>query len=162
MLARGFWLYVWEIVTENGRTILYVGRTGDSSSPKAQSPFTRLSQHLGSNDNSNTLRKNLFKHGIDANTCTSFEMIAYGPLLTEEKNWDAHCQSRDIMAALEKALAADLSECGYFVLNVVNCKVAVDLRFRNTVLSAFSVRFKELAALLPAAELRGAQCDSSS
>ena len=37
MLRRGFWLYVWEITTPNGEKVLYVGRTGDSSSPNAQS-----------------------------------------------------------------------------------------------------------------------------
>jgi hypothetical protein len=47
LLERGFWLYVWEVLTEDGNTVLYVGRTGDSSSAHAQSPFNRLSQHLG-------------------------------------------------------------------------------------------------------------------
>ena len=49
LLQRGFWLYVWQVTTADGREVLYVGRTGDSSSPHAQSPFNRLSQHLGSN-----------------------------------------------------------------------------------------------------------------
>ncbi len=35
-LRRGFWLYVWEVTVPNGATIVYVGRTGDSSSPNAQ------------------------------------------------------------------------------------------------------------------------------
>lgn len=34
MLRRGFWLYVWEITTPNGDKVLYVGRTGDSSSER--------------------------------------------------------------------------------------------------------------------------------
>ncbi len=38
LLERGFWLYVWRII-EGTRTVLYVGRTGDSSSPNASSPF---------------------------------------------------------------------------------------------------------------------------
>ena len=43
LLQRGFWLYVWEVTAADGRTVHYVGRTGDSSSPNAQSPFTRFS-----------------------------------------------------------------------------------------------------------------------
>jgi hypothetical protein len=39
MLRRGFWLYVWEIKTPDGKDVLYVGRTGDNSSPYAQSLF---------------------------------------------------------------------------------------------------------------------------
>lgn len=46
-LRRGFWLYVWEVVAPDGAEYLYVGRTGDSSSPYAQSPFVRMGQHLG-------------------------------------------------------------------------------------------------------------------
>jgi hypothetical protein len=53
MLARGFWLYVWEVTTTSGEKWLYVGRTGDSSSPNAQSPFARLSQHLSQNPRGN-------------------------------------------------------------------------------------------------------------
>jgi hypothetical protein len=41
-LQRGFWLYVWEVTTPNGAKLLYVGRTGDSSSINAQSPFNRM------------------------------------------------------------------------------------------------------------------------
>ena len=45
ILERGFWLYAWRI--ENGsREFFYVGRTGDSSSQYAASPFSRLGQHL--------------------------------------------------------------------------------------------------------------------
>ena len=47
ILRRGFWLYVWEITTPDGRKVLYVGRTGDKSSPFAQSLFNRLGQNLG-------------------------------------------------------------------------------------------------------------------
>lgn len=30
MLARAFWLYVWEVTDQAGKEWLYVGRTGDS------------------------------------------------------------------------------------------------------------------------------------
>ena len=49
LLQRGFWLYVWEIKPFDGSVFCYVGRTGDSSSHNAQSPFNRMSQHLGFN-----------------------------------------------------------------------------------------------------------------
>ena len=45
LLNRGFWLYVWEIKGSMSHHV-YVGRTGDSSSPHASSPFKRIGQHL--------------------------------------------------------------------------------------------------------------------
>jgi hypothetical protein len=47
VLERGYWLFVWEIITSDGELLLYVGRTGDSSSPDAQSPFVRMGRHVG-------------------------------------------------------------------------------------------------------------------
>ena len=41
MLGRGFWLYVWRIRV-NSETLLYVGRTGDESSPHASAPYDRF------------------------------------------------------------------------------------------------------------------------
>jgi hypothetical protein len=46
VLRRGFWLYVWQINLRGRAAVYYVGRTGDSSSLKAQSPFSRVSGHL--------------------------------------------------------------------------------------------------------------------
>ena len=45
LLNRGFWLYVWLIKGPQSHHV-YVGRTGDSSSPHASSPFKRIGQHL--------------------------------------------------------------------------------------------------------------------
>ena len=45
LLERGFWLYIWDIKTLTER-YLYVGRTGDSSSPNAAFSFARIGQHL--------------------------------------------------------------------------------------------------------------------
>jgi hypothetical protein len=39
--------------------MLYVGRTGDSSSPDAQSPFNRMGQHLAFAKNRSMLRNHL-------------------------------------------------------------------------------------------------------
>jgi hypothetical protein len=63
MLRRGFYLYVWEITPPDGKKVLYVGRTGDSSSPNAQSLFNRLGQNLGTLATSSMVRNNLEKRG---------------------------------------------------------------------------------------------------
>lgn len=47
ILQRGFWLYVWKVTPADQAPLYYVGRTGDSSSTNAQSPFNRMGQHLG-------------------------------------------------------------------------------------------------------------------
>lgn len=82
LLERGFWLYVWESTTGSGEKVYYAGRTGDSSSCNAQSPFNRLSQHLGTNENQNTFRTQLKKAAIIPEDC-HLEMVAYGPILPE-------------------------------------------------------------------------------
>lgn len=82
MLRRGFWLYVWEIATPNGEKVLYVGRTGDSSSPNAQSLFNRMGQNLGTLATSSMVRNNLEKRGFDPVECT-FRMVGRGPVFEE-------------------------------------------------------------------------------
>src|SRR5258708_1834458 len=104
LLQRGFWLYVWEIEPRDGETIYYVGRTGDSSSTNAQSPFNRMGQHLGFNVKSNVLRRRLEQSGIAPEEC-EFRLVAHGPILAEAKTAEEHRNARDIVAALEKALA---------------------------------------------------------
>lgn len=122
LLARGFWLYVWEITTRDGLKVHYVGRTGDSSSLNAQSPFARLSQHLGRNKNSNALRRHLEKKMVEAEDCQRFRLFACGPLFTETKSEVDHKHWRDIVAALERELAKAMCEAGYIVLNQVKCR----------------------------------------
>jgi hypothetical protein len=148
LLARGFWLYVWSVVTGDGREVLYVGRTGDSSSRNAQSPFTRLSQHLGSNKHANALRRHLLAAKIDALSCQSFEMIAYGSILPEASSTEEHCLRRDKLAALEKKLRDELSKAGYMVLNEVKCKKPLDEALWVEVRDPFSARFPRLSAAL--------------
>ncbi len=55
LLERGFWLYVWDI-RQNDDRYLYVGRTGDSSSANAASPFNRIGQHLDFRANAKATR----------------------------------------------------------------------------------------------------------
>lgn len=116
LLERGFWLYVWRIANQD-RNVLYVGRTGDSSSPHASSPFRRIGQHLDSKSNakSNALWKRLRTAKLVPEACT-FEMIAVGPLFSEEPDMDRHKIVRNRMAALERALADHLREAGHVVL----------------------------------------------
>jgi hypothetical protein len=116
LLKRGFWLYVWDI-KQDLRRHLYVGRTGDSSSPHASSPFRRIGQHLDSRINAkgNALGRQLKTAGIDPETCT-FEMTAIGPIFEEQDSMLEHIPRRDKTAALEKALADELKRRGYNVL----------------------------------------------
>ena len=116
LLSRGFWLYVWEIKSPQSH-ILYVGRTGDSSSPHASSPFKRIGQHLdsGTNAKGNSLRRLLERAKVSCEEC-SFEMVAIGPIFSEQPDFEAHKPKRDQLAALERAIADDLRQRGYDVL----------------------------------------------
>ena len=107
MNRRGFWLYVWRIESPAEGELLYVGRTGDSASPNASSPIARMGQHLGFNKKENMLRRHLSTHGINPEQCTNFEMIAYGPVFPEQKEWYDHKKLRNKIAALEKDTRRD-------------------------------------------------------
>ena len=95
---------------------LYVGRTGDSSSPNAASPFNRISGHLDLRPNakSNALAKQLSRADVNPSDCT-FEMVAIGPVFPEQSSFESHKPFRDSMAALEAAMANVLSDRGYTV-----------------------------------------------
>ena len=143
LLKRGFWLYVWEISTPDD-LLYYVGRTGDSSSPNAQSPFNRMSQHLGFNERSNVLRRRLRARDIDPEACT-FRLVAHGPILKEASGLEDHRRPRDITAALEKAMAVALTDAGYNVINKVHCRTPLDDKLFADVCSAFTAEFPRLA-----------------
>jgi hypothetical protein len=123
ILERGFWLYVWEITPPDGPLLYYVGRTGDSSSTNAQSPFNRMGQHLGYAANSCMLRRHLVDHHVEPEDC-SFRLVALGPLEAEstEATRAQHDERRDLIAAMEKALADVLSAAGCLVMNRVACR----------------------------------------
>lgn len=112
VLERGFWLYVWRIQHANGQ-LFYVGRTGDSSSQYAASPFSRLSQHLDIRQSAtaNMLMRHLRKEGLNPLAC-DFEMAAIGPLFPEQASLEEHRIYRDKTAYLETALAAHLRMYG--------------------------------------------------
>ena len=144
VLRRGFWLYVWEVIPKTGDPVLYVGMTGDSSSPNAQSPFTRFSQHLGTNRHANALARHLKARNIEPTECRRFELVAYGPVLEEADEMEQHRPLRAKVAAMEKALCDSLTGAGYNVLNNVQCRAAIDVQLWNQVLEAFAERFAKL------------------
>lgn len=152
MLRRGFWLYVWRVETPTG-DLHYVGRTGDNSSPHATAPYTRMGQHLGSVTTQNALRKHLEKRGVSLEAC-AFHLVSHGPLYDEVAKADgatpealmaAHMPLRDIVGAMEKALADDLAAAGYAVLNTVNCKWPLDLTLWVPVRAAFAEHFPKIS-----------------
>lgn len=137
ILQRGFWLYVWEVTPPQGVSLFYVGRTGDSSSTNAQSPFNRMGQHLGFAKNSSMLRRHLDSYKVELERC-SFRLVAVGPI-HEESIADTrheHDARRDVVAAMEKALAVHMKAAGYEVMNKVNCRKTLD-----------AVRFAKVSAV---------------
>ena len=149
LLARGFWLYVWQVDAPESE-YLYVGRTGDSSSPNATPPYQRMGQHLGHQKTQNALRKHLESRGIEPEQCRAFHFIAHGPLFPEAADMEAHAVPRDIVAALEKALADALKSAGYEVMNVVRCRKPLDEELFARVRAAYAAHFPALQT--PAAE----------
>src|SRR5690348_2256936 len=135
ILTRGFWLYIWEISLSDGRTIHYVGKTGDKASGVCQSPFDRFSKHLGFNSNNNALRKHLSDIGIDPEHCR-FRFHAHGPLFTDSTK--THGELCDIVSSLEAALASEMQAAGYAVINVVNCRIPTDASRFSLIRSAFA------------------------
>lgn len=144
VLNRGFWLYVIVIDAPEGRS-LYIGRTGDSSSAHASSPFSRIGQHLDHRPNAkgNALGRQLRKAGIDMTACT-FEMIGVGPIFPEEKTFELHRPVRDRVAALEKGLAAALRGEGYTVLGEHACRIVPDVEELDVVLKLVRTRLAEI------------------
>jgi predicted DCC family thiol-disulfide oxidoreductase YuxK len=153
MLKRGFWLYVWRVETPQGE-MLYVGRTGDNSSPHATAPYTRMGQHLGSIKTQNALRQHLRKKGLQPEDCTSFHLVSHGPIYPEVEHAPGlnraelmakHLPLRDMVGAMEKALAEELKQAGYQVLNSVRWKHPHDPAIWETVRAAFAEHFPKLA-----------------
>ncbi len=117
ILKRGFWLYLVEVVSSRGRRAMYVGRTGDTSSPHAASLFTRLTAHLNDRKSSkaNSLLKRMIEQDLDCTDC-SYRLVGIGPVFNQQANMDEHKPLRDQMAGLERAVADHLRERGYAVL----------------------------------------------
>lgn len=152
MTQRGFWLYVWRITSFDGNEFLYVGRTGDSSSLNASSPFARMGRHLDPKGKANALHQHLTKRevGVNPQECAEFKMFAHGPLFLEPKDGgtmdeDEFRRRRDIVAALEQALADALRCGGYRVLNTVHSKKPMCVVCWNNVRRGFAKYFGRIA-----------------
>ena len=134
MLQRGFWLYVWRVVSRDGRELLYVGRTGDNSSPNATAPYSRMGQHLGHVSTQNALRSHLERRGVRPEDCAEFELIAYGPIYPETDHDGSdrdtlmrrHAPLRNNTGAMEKLLCDDLRAAGHEVMNQVSWRYRLD------------------------------------
>ena len=142
LLERGFWLYVWKITDQNDRLALYVGRTGDSSSANAASPFNRIGQHLDFRPKAkgNAMARQLAAADMEPRWCF-FEMVAIGPLFPEQKSFTAHCPFRDTLAALEMKCADYLKSRGYGVLGTHASKKKLDENLWNQVEIVLQPRF---------------------
>lgn len=154
MVKRGFWLYVWRAETTVG-DLLYVGRTGDNSSPNAVAPYTRMGQHLGFQSTQNALRKHLKGNDVEPENCAAFHLVAHGPIYLEvtgdkstaaarEALMPAHKVPRDVVAAMECKLANDLTAAGYTVMNKVHCTASLDTDAYAPVRAAFAEHFPRL------------------
>lgn len=118
MLERGFWLYIWRIKHKKSNSEhWYVGRTGDSSSPNAASPISRLSAHLNIKQKAkaNTLIKNIHKVGLDPKFC-QFKLASVGPVFAEQATFAEHVPFRDTVGKLEAEIAFTMREKGLSVL----------------------------------------------
>ena len=82
--------------------------------------------------------------GVSPEDCTSFELIAHGPIFDEAQDWQAHTERRDVVATLERALADGLKLSGYVVLNEVRDRHDLDVRRWATVREAFAAHFQNL------------------
>lgn len=150
LLEPGFWLYVWDVQPRSeaaggGPSVLYVGRTGDSSSPNAAAPYRRFGQHLGYQDASNALRKHLAARNIVPEHCHSIDFVAYGPIFPEQADMAAHQAPRDVVAALECKLASALADGGYDVVNQVRSRKPLDDALWQAVREKFRANFPHIA-----------------
>jgi len=137
ILERGFWLYVWRIQS-GARVFFYVGRTGDSSSKFAASPFSRLSQHLDVRQNAaaNMLLRHVRRMGLDPLAC-KFDLIALGPLFPEQPTLELHREFRDRIAPVEAELATYLRSKGLDVVGKHTTDTVPDSQLLVKVKSAF-------------------------
>ena len=162
MLRRGFWLYVWRVSGPDGKEWLYVGRTGDNSSPNASPPYIRMGQHLGSAKNQNSLRRHLHERGISPEECREFHLVAHGPIhpevikpagfshkdkKTHAELMEKHVPIRNVVGAMEKQLAKDLRDAGYQVLNNVSWKHSISEDEWEPIRAAFAKDFGNLVKL---------------
>lgn len=137
LLERGFWLYA-SLLRSGGDKVVYVGRTGDSSSKFAASPFSRLSQHLDVRPGAtaNMLLRQVRNLGWDPLTC-EYELVAFGPIFPEQESLEEHRVKRDVIAPLETALATLFRKRGFNVVGSHGKQRDTDPRLLRQVERAF-------------------------
>ena len=64
--------------------------------------------------------------------------------MKEAKTNDQHKKRRDSIAAMEKALADEMTASGYDVINVVKCQMKPDVKKYASVRAAYALHFKTL------------------
>ena len=150
LTQRGFWLYVWRIQSPHGE-VLYVGRTGDSSSDNAQSPFNRMGANLNSKPNAkgNSLYRHLKRQETEPEQCGEFMLFAYGPVFDEPQDSAEFDERRRTMAALEQRLAQALFQAGYSVMNTVHNRMPLCSECWRDVHRGFQRHFADLPLDLP-------------
>lgn len=141
ILARGFWLYAWRI-TCGAREFFYVGRTGDSSSRFAASPFSRLGQHLDVRPKAaaNMLLRHVRSQGLDPVAC-EYELVAFGPIFPEQEELLSHRAHRDRIGPLEAELAKLLVARGFHVVGIHGKTGTAEPRLMQQVTKAFNAEF---------------------
>lgn len=147
LLQRGFWLYIWRI-TYSSELFLYVGRTGDSSSANAASPFNRMGQHFDFREKAkgNAMMRNLRKEGIDPVRC-NFELTAIGPLFAEQSTMEEHMPFRDKVAAMECALAKALRARRYTVLGSHGSRKGLDKELFDQIFARVEREFPDIGSV---------------
>lgn len=145
LLERGFWLYVWRIA-DGSQEVLYVGRTGDSSSMHASSPFRRIGQHLELKENAkaNAMARRLRERGLKPSAC-GYAMTAIGPLFPEQPEMASHQIHRDRVAGLEMALAGWLRSRGYDVLGAHASRHPADAALLHEITLVLEAEFPQRA-----------------
>ncbi len=74
----------------------------------------------------------------------SFRLIAVGPIYPEEMKIDGHWKRRDLVAAMEKALADEMTKAGYQVMNSVKSRIRLDARRYAKVRRVFRSKLSKL------------------
>jgi hypothetical protein len=118
----------------------------------SQSPFNRLTNHLGGNKHSNALTRHLGQLKVHPESC-HFRFYAYGPLF-EERQHKTHGELCDVTSALEKGLVNAMTEAGYAVINKVHCRTTIDTEAFAAVPTAFAFHFDKLSSGNTAATTR--------
>lgn len=128
-------MYLWKI-RHKDTLLIYIGRTGDSSSLNAGSPLSRMRSHFNDRPNArgnSILRQLKSEQNIDPAECY-YEMLAIGPIYPEQKKWNAHTEFRDTFAAMERELAQYCRSIGYRVVGNHASKKRIDMQLFERVI----------------------------